>query len=311
MIRVSILGYGNLGRALEDQIMCTSNIKLVAIFSRRDLTLSDKGNPIYHKDNVEKFKNKIDLLILCSGSQSDLTTDAQRYSAMFNTINTFDTHSNILSLYKTLDCICKKHNTLSIISTGWDPGLFSIEKCIFYNILHTQCKCFWGKGVSLGHSQAVRQIDGVIDAVSFTIPNKSKMKKAYRGENTDNNHLRKVYVASKDKCLNLKIANKIKGIPHYFKGQNTVVKFVNKTTLKLLKSNKHKGNLICSTKQDKIWLKVEMKNNAKFTAKIVLMYINAFKKILKKYSTGAYTPLHFSPMDISCFSEENSIKKFC
>lgn len=311
MIKIGILGYGNLAKALEKQIDANNKMQLIAIFSRRAIQNSILGYPIYSRDQINDFRGKIDVLILCTGSQSDLEQDAVEYSQNFCTINTFDTHSNIYSLYKSLDEICKKHNTFSILSTGWDPGLFSIEKCIFQNILDTECKCFWGKGVSLGHSQAVRKIDGVVDAVSFTIPRKVDIKKAYSAKAVDNKHLRKVYVVSKDKTLNDKISKQIKTLPHYFKGQNTTVKFVGSTALKIIKTQKHQGNLICATKKDKFWLKVEMKNNAQFTAKIVLMYVRAIKKLIKKYPAGAYTPLHFSPLDISAYSENLSIKKFC
>lgn len=311
MIKVAILGYGNLAKALEKQIDENIKMQLVGIFSRRAIQRSILGYPIYSRGQIDSFKGKIDVLILCTGSQSDLMHDALLYSQNFCTINTFDTHSNIFMLYKNLDEICKKHNTFSILSTGWDPGLFSIEKCLFQNILGTKCNCFWGKGVSLGHSQAVRELDGVADAISFTIPNKKNIKKAYNGKLVENNHLRKVYVVSKNSQLNAKIAKQIKSLPHYFKGQNTIVKFVSKTRLKFLKTQKHQGNLICVTKKDKLWLKVKMKSNAQFTAKIVLMYVAVFKKLMKKYPAGAYTPLHFSALDISPFSADASIKKFC
>lgn len=311
MIRIAILGYGNLAKALEQQINCISKLQLVAIFSRRPIQNSILGYPIYPREKLDDFKGKIDVLILCTGSQSDLISDALLYSQKFCTINTFDTHSNIYSLYKTLNEICKKNNTFSILSTGWDPGLFSMEKCIFQSILNNPCNSFWGKGVSLGHSQAVRQIDGVYDAISFTIPRKNDIKKAYKGKAKNSEHIRKVFIVSKDKNLNTKITKQIKKLPHYFKGQNTIVKFVSNTKLRFIRTQKHQGNLICATKKDKIWLKVEMKNNANFTAKIVIMYIQAFKRLIKKYPSGAYTPLHFSPIDTSIFGEELSIKKFC
>lgn len=311
MIKIGILGYGNLAKALERQISCTSKLQLVAIFSRRKIQTSILGYPIYHREQLDSFKGKIDVLILCTGSQSDLSNDALLYSQKFCTINTFDTHSNIYSLYKSLDEICKNNNTFSILSTGWDPGLFSIEKCIFQSILNKPCNSFWGKGVSLGHSQAIRQIDGVVDAISLTIPNKKDIKNAYKGKAENSGHLRKVYVVSKDRNLNTKIDKQIRNLPHYFKGQNTKVKFVSGTKFKLIKTQKHQGNLICATKKDKLWLKAEMKNNANFTAQIVLMYVKAFKKLIKKYPAGAYTPLHFSALDISSLSEDMSIKKFC
>ncbi len=311
MIRIGILGYGNLAKALEKQIDANNKMQLIAIFSRRAIQNSILGYPIYSREELDRFKGKIDMLILCTGSQSDLSNDALLYSQKFCTINTFDTHSNIYSLYKNLDEICKKNNTFSILSTGWDPGLFSIEKCIFQSILNKPSSSFWGKGVSLGHSQAVRQLDGVADAISFTIPHKKDIKKAYKGKATNNEHLRKVYVVSNNKKHNIKIDKQIKNLPHYFKGQNTIVKFVSKTRLGFLKTQKHKGNLICATKKDKLWLKVDMKSNANFTAKVVIMYIQAFKRLTKKYPSGAYTPLHFSPLDTSIFGKEMSIKKFC
>ena len=310
-IKVAIVGYGNLGKAIEQQVLNEKNIKLVAIFSRRNIK-AKSSTPVYATSQILKFKNKVDLLILCNGSQSDMFLDAQTLSKHFNTINSFDTHSKIPLLYKKLDYIAKKTGHIAILAVGWDPGLFSTIKAMFSNISNSPSICFWGKGISLGHSQAARQIENVKDAISLTLPN-NKAKSAALTNKPINSllHKRQVFVVSKKTSYNSSIRQQILNLPHYFKGQDVDIKFVSQQKLNKLKNLKHKGEVICSTPSHLMHLKVVMQSNPEFTAKIMLSYVCAFKNIQNNHGFGAYTPLHFSALDLSPDSTFKTIKKYC
>ena len=303
-IRVAIWGYGNLGKAIEQQIINETTIKLVAIFSNQNNVKSPLDCPIYNKTTILNFKNKIDLLILCCGSKNNLVADLNFLCQHFNTINTFDNHKEIANLFMQIDKKSKASNHISIISSGWDPGLFSYFKTMFYSILQTPCTTLWGKGVSLGHSNAVKQIAGVANAISFTIPCKTNpIKNSY--------HKRLVYVSKNKQVQKRNIKQQILNMPHYFKGQKVKIKFVSLNRLNKIKTFKHQGQVICSTKLNKLTLSAQMQSNPQFTALIVLSYVRAFFKIKHKYLCGAYTPLHFSPLDLCVQSEIKSIKQFC
>ena len=311
-IKVAILGYGNLGKAVEQEILKDKSLQLVAIFSSRKNIFSTYKIPILHKNEILKYTKKIDLLILCSGSQTDMLIDAPLYSKYFNTINTFDSHNEIATLYKKLNNVAIKHNKIAILSAGWDPGLFSQIRLMFSTIMQTKCTCFWGKGTSLGHSQAVKNISGVKDAISFTIPNTLARFAVINNKPVSTYlHKRKVYVVSENKLQNQQIKKNISNIPHYFKGQNVKIKFVNQQKLNKLKSLKHKGEIWCKNPQHSLKLQVKMNSNPIFTAKIILCYARAIRKIEKKYKRGAYTPLHFSPLDLCMQRELTCIKNFC
>ncbi len=311
-INVGILGYGNLGKAVEIQLLQEKNIKLVGIFTKRENTISKYNTPVYSRQNLLNFVHKIDILVLCSGSQSDMLYDAPFYTKHFNTINTFDTHSLISQMFIKLNKIAKTNNHIAILSTGWDPGLFSYIKAIFSTILNTSCICFWGKGVSMGHSQAVKQIPNVCNAISYTIPNKKAKKLAIKGLQPNSDlHSRLVYIVAKHSKYKKSIKKLVLNMPHYFKGQKVAINFVNSKRLNKIKVLSHKGEIICSTKDNYLHLKISLKSNPQFTACIVASYVRAFKNIKNKYTSGAYTPLHFSPMDLSLLTELQTIKKYC
>ena len=304
MIKVAIWGYGNLGKAIEQQIINESTIKLVAIFSNQHNAKSAFNYPIYNKTSILKLKNKIDLLILCCGSKNNITTDLNFLCKHFNTINTFDNHEEIANLFTQIDKKSKASNHISIISSGWDPGLFSYFKTMFYSVLQAPCTTLWGKGVSLGHSNAVKQIAGVVDAISFTIPCKTNpIKNSY--------HKRLVYVCKTKQVQKHNIKQQILNMPNYFKGQKVKIRFISLDKLNKIKTFKHQGQVICSTNVNKLTLSAQMQSNPQFTALIVLTYVRAFLNIKQKYLCGAYTPLHFSPLDLCVQSELNAIQQFC
>lgn len=317
-IKIGILGYGNLGKAVEKLATKEEEIVLLGIFSKRRNIKSIYNKPVYTKEQLLKFKDKIDLLVICSGSEKDMLVDAPLYAKHFNIINTFDTHALILQEFEKLNDISKQSNHMSIISAGWDPGLFSMIKAAFYSILGEFPVCFWGKGTSLGHSNAVKNIDGVIDAISFTVPETSEISKARLGIETSPNtrHTREVFVTIKANANRSKIENQIKNIENYFKGQHTTVNFVSLNDLEKLKTFTHKGLVIGSKTTSEglkfsLELSATMSSNSEFTAMIILSYAKAIKKLKTKYPAGAYTPLHFSPLDILSADEKQMIKLFC
>lgn len=311
MTNVAILGYGNLGKAVEIELLKEQNICLVGIFSRRKNPSSPFGCAIYDRKDLINFVHKVDVLVLCTGSQSSIESDVCQYAQHFCTINTFDNHAKIPQLFEKLNAICIKNQTLSILSCGWDPGLFSCYRATCWQILQTMPTCFWGKGISLGHSQAVRNISGVVDAVSYTLPNKIARYRAKKGLQSKNLHFRKVYVESADPKLNKQIKQKIKNMPHYFAGQKVKIKFICGEKLRSLKKFFHKGEVIASDNENRMSFMVSMDSNPAFTAKIILTYLRVFQKLKNKYKFGAYTPLHFSPMDLSNMDEIETIIKFC
>lgn len=294
-IRIGIVGYGNLGMAAEKEILKNRNYKLVAIFSRRNIK-SVSNTLVEPFENYILYKNKIDVMLLCGSSNADIMIHAPLFAEYFDTINTFDTHKNILSLYKTITEICNKSNKRAIICAGWDPGIFSVIRGLFLAISKEPPITFWGKGISLGHSDAIRSVDGVIDGVEFTIPNKAAVSRAKTGQNILNEqlHFRECYVYSNDN--HKEIEEKIMSIPNYFKGQPTKVNFVSNLKLIRLKKNlSHKGIVLSTftsnSGKTKLSFSVQMKSNPEFTAKIMVCYISAINNLKANKNTGAFTPL--------------------
>ena len=315
-IRVAILGYGNLGKALEKELLKTPNVELVGIFSRRPNIKSNLLSPVYSRNKLINCKKKIDILAISSGSKTDVTIDAPLFSRLFNTINTFDTHALIPREYENLNQICKECGTISIMSAGWDPGLFSQTRAMFYSILETNPICFWGKGTSLGHSDAVKRVAGVLDAIAFTVPERNAITLSNQGLiPPEPRHTREVYALVKDDADKNKISHQIKTMDNYFSGQPTTVTFVTVDELNKMKNFSHAGQIIAVKLADnnvfKLKLETEMSSNPQMTAMIVASYIKAFPKIKVKYPAGAYTPLHFSPLDLVCLNDIDAIKKFC
>ena len=314
-IKVAILGYGNLGKALEENIIKEKIFKLVGIFTRRSNISSPFSTPVFNRQNLLNFQNKIDLLLLCSGNQSDMLNDAPFFTKYFNTINTFDTHELIEKLQSRLNKIAKKHNHFCIVSAGWDPGLFSQIRLMFSSILSSPCNSFWGPGTSLGHTQAVKQIPALEDALAITLPNPKAIAQAKTGKVSEEKHSRQVFVVSNNPQQNKQIETSIKQMDHYFKNQTVSVKFVSQKKLNSIKNFSHSGQIFCTNlaKNNNILLQMSasMQSNPDLTAKIVLSYARVIKKLIKKYPSGAYTPLHFSPLDLSVTSIKQTIKTFC
>ena len=312
-IKVGIVGYGNLGKALEEMLLKDKRFKLVAIFSRR-VVVSKFNTPIEPYDEFLTYKKKINIMFLCGSSASDIQIQAPEISKYFNIINSFDIHSRLTKLTKELDLINKQYKTVSLSAVGWDPGLLSIIRCLCFGISDEIPSTFWGKGVSMGHSDAVRKIDGVIDAVQFTVPNKDAMIFSKKMKSCENiaKHNRECYVVSNLGEENRKIiAEKIKNIPNYFKGQPTHVEFVSQIELiRLEKNMSHKGTVINPfylSKNKKAYLEfvAKMDSNPHFTAKIMLRFAFGVMNFVLSQNFGAFLPIDI-PIS-SLFSEKELI----
>ena len=315
-IKVGIVGYGNLGKAVEQEILKNKDFKLIAIFSRRTIK-SSFDTIVEPYDNFVNYKNKIDIMFLCGGSKCDLEIQTPEIAKYFDVINTFDTHAKIKEHFETLDNIAKKSNHRAIISCGWDPGLFSLIRVVMQAISGETPTTFWGKGISMGHSDALRNVKGVEDAVQFTLPNKQAVKLARQGKLPKNMplHFRDCHIVSND-SNHEELTTRIKNIPNYFKGQPTSVNFVNMLTLsKLKKKMFHKGEIVSSFKSAKskfsILFKVSMDSNPEFTAKIMISYTKAILNLKQKNIVGAFTPLDIPASFLLSAREKDKLWNLC
>ena len=315
-IKVGIVGYGNLGKAVEKEVLKNHKLKLVAIFSRRNIK-SSFNTLIEPLDNYVLYNNKIDVMLMCGSSKSDILDESPIIAKHFDTINTFDTHAKIKDLKQCLDKVCKSFETRSIICCGWDPGIFSVVRGLFLALSCKEPTTFWGKGISLGHSDAIRSIDGVIDAVQFTIPNAESKKMVMQGKCVDNKnlHFRDCYVVA-EKNHN-KIEKEIKNIPNYFKGQNVNVTFLKRERFLKLKSNlSHKGCVISNFNigdhKNKLVFSAKMQSNPVFTARVMAAYLQAIINLKENKISGAFTPLDI-PISylFNASNNENLLNTIC
>jgi diaminopimelate dehydrogenase len=231
ILRVGIVGYGNLGKGAELAIQQNTDMELVAIFTRRQPTELNTDSKVVSISQIEDFKDKIDVMILCGGSAKDLPEQVTMISKLFNTVDSFDTHAKIPEYFKQVDEAAKANKTLSLISTGWDPGLFSMARLLGQSILpQGEDYTFWGKGLSQGHSDAVRRVPGVKNGVQYTIPQESAIEKVRAGENpqlsTAEKHQRVCYVVANEDADLTEIESTIKNMPHYFDQYQTTLHFI-------------------------------------------------------------------------------------
>ena len=308
-INIGIIGYGNLGKAVERIILSKNNLNLVAIFSRR-LVKSKYNTQIESYENISFYKDKIDIMMLCGGSFNDLESQTSDALLYFDCINSFDNHKKILSEYKRLDMFAKTVNHRLIMSCGWDPGVFSVIRAMFFAFSNEKPIVFWGKGISMGHSDAIRKVDNVVDGVEFTIPNSKALKLARIGKLTGEEelHFRECYVVS-EKRHQKQVEKDIKNIPDYFKGQPTKVNFVSSVELmKLREKFSHKGEVISNFQMidgSRCYFDFRLKtsSNPNLTAIIMTKYIEAILNLKQNNFSGAFTPLDIPPSFL--FKSEN------
>lgn len=321
MIKVAIVGYGNLGRGVERSIKQNKDMELVGIFTRRaPETVKTEGAKAYTMDHLKQKKGEIDVCILCGGSATDLPTQTPEWTHLFNTIDSFDTHAKIPEHFAKVDQVAKSNQTTSIISTGWDPGLFSLNRLYAQSILPVgQTNTFWGKGVSQGHSDALRRIEGILDATQYTIPNKEVIEKLKAGENLDlttrDKHYRECFVVLEEGANAEKIQEEIISMPNYFADYDTKVHFISKAELdQNHKAMPHGGTVLhAGTTHDNtkqvIEYNLQLESNPEFTASVLVAYARACVRLAKEKQYGAFTVLDIAPKYLSDRTDEELRKE--
>lgn len=318
MIRVGIYGYGNLGRGVEKAIRQNSDMNLVAVFTRRDpesVKIETEGVPVCKTDDVLSFKDKIDVMILCGGSATDLPVQTPLLAKHFNVVDSFDTHAKIPEHFEKADAASKEGGKISIISVGWDPGMFSLNR-LYSSVILPDGKdyTFWGKGVSQGHSDAIRRIDGVIDAKQYTIPVPEALERVRNGENpaltTREKHTRECFVVAEDGADLLRIENEIKTMPNYFADYDTTVHFISKEELSRDHSKMgHGGFVIRSGKTGDgnshiIEYSLKLDSNPEFTSSVLIAYARAAVRLNNEGAKGCKSVLDIAPSYLSVKSGE-------
>jgi len=315
MIRIGIYGYGNLGRGIEAAIRQNPDTELVAVFTRRDpasVRIATDGVTVAHADTVKDYIGKIDVMVLCGGSATDLPTQTPTLSEYFNVIDSFDTHAKIPEHFKSVDSVSKKAGTTALISAGWDPGMFSLNRLYASAILPDgKDYTFWGKGVSQGHSDAIRRIEGVLDARQYTIPVEEALATVRSGVSptltTREKHTRECFVVAEEGADLERIEREIKTMPNYFADYDTTVHFISMEELKRDHSGiPHGGFVIRSGKTGLsaehthvIEYSLKLDSNPEFTASVILAYARAVHRMHEKGLTGCYTVFDVPPAYLS------------
>ncbi|MEE1244695.1 MAG: diaminopimelate dehydrogenase [Acutalibacteraceae bacterium] len=319
-MKLAILGYGNLGRGVEAAIKQNDDMELVAVFTRRDpktVSILTENAKVLHVDEAKNYKDEIDVLIICGGSATDLPIQTPQFAKYFNVIDSFDTHAKIPEHFTNVDSAAKENGKIGIISVGWDPGMFSLNRLYANAILTNGCDyTFWGKGVSQGHSDAIRRIEGVIDARQYTVPVESAVESVRNGENPDlttrQKHTRECFVVAEDGADKARIENEIKTMPNYFADYDTTVHFI---TMDEMKKNHsalpHGGLVIRSGKTgwngentNIIEYKLTLDSNPEFTACVLVAYARAAYKLNKAGESGCKTVFDIPPALLSSQSPE-------
>ena len=317
MIRIGILGYGNLGKGVESAIKQNSDMELAAVFTRRnpeDLKIRMENVPVLNTDSLLEMKDKIDVLILCGGSATDLPKQTPEYAKYFNVVDSFDTHARIPEHFEAVDTMAKENHTTAMISVGWDPGMFSLNR-LYGNVILPEGKdyTFWGKGVSQGHSDAIRRIEGVKDAKQYTIPVEEALEAVRSGSNpeltTRQKHIRECFVVAEDGADKEKIAETIKTMPNYFADYDTTVHFISEEELKAEHSGIPHGGFVLRSgvtgmeKENKHIIEYSLKldSNPEFTASVIVAYARAAYRMNQEGMTGCKTvfdvpPAYLSPL---------------
>ena len=310
-IKIGIFGYGNLGRGVECAVKNNSDMELAAVFTRRspeNVSILSDNVPVYHADDVLKHKDEIDVMILCGGSATDLPVQTPELAQYFNVVDSFDTHARIPEHFANVDNGAKKGNKTALISVGWDPGMFSLNRLYANAILPDGSDyTFWGKGVSQGHSDAVRRIDGVIDARQYTIPVEAALEGARSGKNpeltTRDKHIRECFVVAEEGADLSRIENEIKTMPNYFADYDTIVHFISAEEMKKSHSTLPHGGFVIrsgSTGWDKennhvIEYSIKLDSNPEFTASVIVAYARAAYRMNQKGDIGCKTVFDVAP----------------
>ena len=308
MIKLGILGYGNLGRGVENAMKFNKDMELCAIFTRRnpETVKVNSNTPVVSVNDIEQWKDKLDVLIICGGSATDLPVQTPKYAEMFNVIDSFDTHARIPEHFANVDKAAKKSNKVAIISLGWDPGMFSLNR-LFGNVLLPNGKdyTFWGKGISQGHSDAIRRIKGVKNAKQYTIPVEEALKSVRNGENpeltTRQKHTRECFVVLEEGADPKQIEHEIVTMPNYFSDYDTTVHFITEEELVKNHSGIPHGGFVIRTGETSVGTKhvieysLKLDSNPEFTSSVLVAYARACYKLNKEGQSGCKTIFDIAP----------------
>lgn len=324
MIRIGICGYGNLGRGVENAIKQNDDMELVAVFSRRDpktVKIQTEGASVCLMDDIAKYVDKIDVMILCGGSATDLPVQTPEIAKLFNVVDSFDNHSKIYEHYANVDKSAMEARKIAVISSGWDPGMFSLNRAIMAAILpNGKDYTFWGKGVSQGHSDAIRRIEGVVDARQYTIPVDEALDAVRSASNpeltTRQKHTRLCYVVVSDKSMEARVEKQIKEMPGYFADYDTTVNFITLDEMKKNHSTLPHGGFVIRTGKTGANLEhnhvieysLKLDSNPEFTSSVLVAYARAAYKLNKRHECGCRTVLDISARDLSSLSYEELLK---
>lgn len=317
-MKIGIMGYGNLGRGIECAIKQNPDMELAAVFSRRDpstVKILTEGVKVYPVDDAVKMKDEIDVLILCGGSATDLPVQTPEYAKYFNVVDSFDTHARIPEHFENVDAAANENGNIAVISCGWDPGMFSLNR-LYANCILPKGNdyTFWGKGVSQGHSDAIRRVEGVKNGKQYTIPVEVALEKVRSGENpeltTRDKHIRECFVVAEEGADKARIEKEIKEMPNYFADYDTIVHFITEEELTRDHSGiPHGGFVIRSGKtgwneENKHIIEYSLKldSNPEFTASVIVACARAAYRMKKEGMTGCKTifdiaPAYMSPLD--------------
>jgi len=299
-IRIGIVGYGNLGKGVEYAIAQNPDLELVAIFTRRSPSSIQTTSKVIALDQVLDYKGKIDVMILCGGSSTDLPEQVLQLATHFNTVDSFDNHGEIPAYFEKVNQCAKANQTLSLISTGWDPGLFSMLRLLGETILpQGETYTFWGKGLSQGHSDAIRRLAGVKNGVQYTLPIEQALEQVRAGKNPTftaaEKHQRVCYVVAEEGANLQQIEQAIKTMPNYFEPYDTTVHFITEEELKLNHSAMPHGGFVLrsgetgNANQQHLEFSLKLESNPEFTASVLVAFTRAIAKMAQEGQTGAKT----------------------
>ncbi len=319
-IKIGIVGYGNLSKGVESAIAQNEDLELVAVFSRRDpskVAVKTPGVSAYPIDEIENWKDKIDVLFIGGGSATDLPVQTPKYAASFNVVDSFDTHAHIASHFANVDAAAKGAGKVALISMGWDPGMFSLLRMVSTMVLpEGKNYTFWGRGVSQGHSDAIRRIPGVKDARQYTVPIEESVAKVRNGENPEltarDSHLRECWVVAEEGADKAEIERQIRTMPNYFADNDVVVNFISEEELKRDHAGLPHGGFVLRTgvtgweKENKHVIEYSLKldSNPEFTGSVIAAYCRAVYRLAKEGQTGCKTIFDIAPAYISPLSGE-------
>lgn len=314
-IRIGILGYGNLGRGVECAIRQNPDMELAAVFTRRapeKVQILTETAKVCKADEIEDWKDKIDVLILCGGSATDLPKQTPEYAKLFNVVDSFDTHARIPEHFANVDAAAKEAGKTAMISVGWDPGMFSLNR-LYANAILPEGKdyTFWGKGVSQGHSDAIRRIEGVKNAKQYTIPVEAALEAVRNGENpeltTRQKHTRECFVVAEEGADLARIEEEIKTMPNYFADYDTTVNFISEEELKKNHSGIPHGGFVIRTgttgwndeNKHIIEYSLKLDSNPEFTSSVIVAYARAAYRMNKEGMSGCKTVFDVAPAYLS------------